>query len=149
MRITARHRFIFLISFVMALAAANAAAEVGRVKVSSGAVYIERAGQRLPAPIDTPVEASDTLVTGPSSAVGVTFADNTRVAAGSNTVLAINRYAFDQTTHAGAFDATVKRGTLAVISGKLAKQSPEAVTIRTSSMVMGVRGTEFLVYAGE
>ncbi len=139
----------FLMCALIAVAFPAAAAEVGRVKVSSGAVHIERDGRRVPAPIDTPVEASDTLVTGANGAVGVTFTDNTRMAAGPNSVLYIQRFAFDQTTHAGTLDATVKRGTLAVISGKLAKQSPESVTIRSPSLIMGVRGTEFLVYAGE
>ena len=144
-----RYRFPVLMCSLLALAAASAAADVGRVKVSSGPVFIERGGQRMPAPIDTLVQASDTIVTGANGSVGVTFIDNTRVAAGPNSVLAINRYDFDQTTHSGAFDATLRRGTLGVVSGKMAKQSPEAVTIRSPSMVMGVRGTEFLVYAGE
>jgi hypothetical protein len=134
---------------VLVLAAASAAADVGRVKVSSGPVFIERGGQRMPAPVDTLVQSSDTIVTGANGSVGVTFIDNTRVAAGPNSVLAINRYDFDQTTHAGGFDATLRRGTLGVVSGKMAKQSPEAVTIRSPSMVLGVRGTEFVVYAGE
>jgi hypothetical protein len=133
----------------LALASFSANADVGRVKVSSGPVHIERNGQRIPAPVDTLVQAADTIVTGPDASVGVTFIDNTRVAAGPNSVVAINRFSFDQTTHAGAFDATVKRGTLAVVSGKLAKQSPEAVTVRTPSMVLGARGTYFVVSAEE
>lgn len=144
-----RYRLPLLMCSVIALAAANAAADAGRVKVSSGAVHIERGGQRLPAPVDTAIQASDIIVTGANGAVGITFTDNTRVSAGPNSVLAVNRYTFDQTTHAGGFDATMKRGTLAVISGKMTRQSPAAMTVRTSSMVMGVRGTEFLVYAGE
>lgn len=149
MSIAERYKLPVLLLSVMTLVSVDVAADVGRVKVSTGAVHIEREGERLAAPVDTVVRASDTLVTGANGSVGVTFIDNTRVAAGPNSVLAIDRYRFDQTTHAGAFDATVKRGTLAVISGKLAKHSPEAVTVRTPSMIMGVRGTEFVVYAGE
>lgn len=149
MSIAERYKLPVLLFSAMTLVSIDVAADIGRVKVSSGPVHIEREGERLAAPVDTVVRASDTLVTGASGSVGVTFIDNTRVAAGPNSVLAIDRYRFDQTTHAGAFDATVKRGTLAVISGKLAKQSPDAVTVRTPSMIMGVRGTEFVVYAGE
>ena len=123
------------------------AADVGRVKVSSGPVHIERAGQRLAAAVDTPVQASDTVVTGANASVGITFIDNSRVSAGPDSTLVINRYSFDPATHAGEFDTTLKRGTLAVASGRLAKQSPEAVTVRTPTMVLGVRGTEFLVQA--
>ena len=84
-------------------------------------------------------------VTGDDSAVGVTFHDNTLVSAGSGSVLEIERYSFDSTTHAGKFDASLKKGSLAVVSGKMVKQSPEALRVRTPSSIMGVRGTEFLV----
>jgi hypothetical protein len=43
----------------------------------------------------------------------------------------------------------LKRGTLAVVSGKLAKQSPDAMKVRTPAAVLGVRGTEFLVRTGD
>ena len=123
------------------------AADVGRIKLASGAVHIERAGQRVPAAVDTAVQPSDTVVTGANGSVGITFNDNTRIAAGPGSTLVIDRYSFDPATHAGAFDATLKRGTLAAVSGRLAKQSPEAVTIRTPTMILGVRGTEFVVFA--
>jgi hypothetical protein len=32
-----------------------------------------------------------------------------------------------------------------VVSGKMVKQSPEAMRVRTPASIMGVRGTEFLV----
>jgi hypothetical protein len=32
-----------------------------------------------------------------------------------------------------------------VISGRIAKQAPDAMTIRTPSAILGVRGTEFAV----
>ena len=64
---------------------------------------------------------------------------------GPNSVLAIDRYAFDTTTHAGRFDASLKKGTLAVISGKMVKQSPDAMRVHTPTSIMGVRGTEFVV----
>jgi hypothetical protein len=32
-----------------------------------------------------------------------------------------------------------------VISGKMVKQSPEAMKIRTPASILGVRGTEFVV----
>ena len=64
-------------------------------------------------------------------------------------VLAIDRFAFDSTTHQGSFESSLRKGTLAVVSGKLAKQSPEAMKVRTPAAVLGVRGTEFLVRTGD
>jgi hypothetical protein len=39
----------------------------------------------------------------------------------------------------------LQRGTLAVVSGRLAKQSSDAMTVRTPSAILGVRGTQFVV----
>lgn len=123
--------------------------EAGEIKTMQGSVHIERAGQRLAAAPGMPVQQADTLVTGADGAVGVTFLDNSLLSVGPGSVLEIQRYRFDTTTHAGEFDASLKRGTLAVVSGKMVKQSPGALRVRTPSSVMGVRGTEFVVRVDE
>ncbi len=132
------------------LAAAPVLAQsVGQVKVSSGSVSIERAGQRLPGPVGTNVEASDNILTGADGSAGITFVDNSRLSVGPNSTLAISRFNFNATTHEGNFDTSLKRGTLSVVSGKLAKRSPDAMTVTTPSTILGVRGTEFVVQVGE
>lgn len=128
---------------------ALASEPAGTVKTSKGQVQVERSGQRLPAKVGDPVLVSDRVVTGADSAVGITLRDNTMLTAGQNSTLELNRFAFDSTTHAGALEASVKRGSLAVISGKLAKASPDTVRYSTPSMTLGVRGTEFVIEAGE
>lgn len=124
-------------------------ADVGLVKVSHGTVAIERAGERLAAPVGTAVQASDTIVTGADGAAGITFSDNSLVSVGPSSVFAIDRYTFDTTTYAGEFQGTLSRGRLAAVSGKMVKQSPESMKIRTPSAIMGVRGTEFVVQVDE
>ena len=96
-----------------------------------------------------PVRQADKLVTGEDGAVGVTFLDNSLLSAGPRSVLGIDRYSFDTTTHAGQFDASLQKGSLAVVSGKIVKQQPGAMRVRTPASVMGVRGTEFLVRVDE
>lgn len=131
--------------FLLALSASVWANDVGQIKTVKGSVIVERDDQRLPAAVGMPVRQSDTLVTGADGSIGVTFTDNSLLSAGPDSVLAIEHYAFDSTTHAGRFDASLKKGTLAVVSGKIVKQSPEAMRIRTPASIMGVRGTEFVV----
>jgi hypothetical protein len=131
--------------FLVAFAMSAWASDVGQIKVAKGAVHVERDGQKLPAAVGMPVRQSDTIVTGPDGSVGVTFTDNSLLSAGPGSVLVIERYAFDSTTHAGQFDASLQKGTLAVVSGKMVKQSPDAMRVKTPSSVMGVRGTEFVV----
>ena len=125
------------------------AADVGLVKVATGTVQIERAGKVMKAEVGTPVQASDVLRTGPDGAAGITLTDNSLLSIGPNSVFTINKYEFDTTTNAGEFDGTLRQGRLAAVSGRMVKQSPESMKIRTPSSVMGVRGTEFVVQVEE
>jgi len=141
MRWTALLLFLF--------AAAAIAADVGEVKVAKGTAYIERGAERIAVRAGMPVQQSDRVVTGADGTVGITFSDNSLLSIGPESRFAIDRYVFDTTTHAGEFDSTLSRGTVAVVSGKIVKQSPEAMKIRTPSSIMGVRGTEFIVKVDE
>jgi hypothetical protein len=135
---------------VAGLAAAGLAAaadDVGRVKVVKGEVAIERSGARLPASVGMKLREGDVIVTGRDGSAGVTFNDDSLLSVGPSSTLAIDRFAFDSTTHAGHFDTSLRQGTLSAISGKIAKQSPDAMKVRTPSLVLAVRGTEFLVRA--
>lgn len=135
----------FLAFATLLAASVVSAADIGQVKVTSGAVHIQRGAERLPAAVGDRVRVSDTIVTGGDGSVGITFTDNTLLSAGPNSTLVLERYAFNSTTHDGKFDARLNRGSLAVVSGKIAKQSPDAMVIKTPSSLLGVRGTEFLV----
>ena len=136
-------------AFALGLAASAPAAEIGQIKVSKGQVSIERNGQILPGNVGVRLETSDILKTGADGSVGVTMSDNSLLSAGPNSVLSLDRYDFDPVTHKGVFDAGLQKGSLAVISGHIAKQAPDAMTIRTPASILGVRGTEFVVNAGD
>lgn len=137
---------VTLLAIAALLAAPVACAEdIGQIKVTSGAVHIERGAERLPAAVGVRVRESDTVVTGADGSVGITFTDNTLLSAGPNSVLVLERYAFNSTTHDGKFDARLNRGSLAVVSGKIAKHSHDAMVVKTPSSLLGVRGTYFLV----
>jgi hypothetical protein len=143
-------RMIAIRRFVLACACAIAplaawAGDIAQFKVAKGSVYIERGGQRIPAQVGTHLQETDVVVTGADSSAGITFIDNSLLSIGPNSVLAIERYAFNSTTHEGAFDSMLRKGTLSVVSGKIAKQSPDAMKVKTPSSILGVRGTEFLV----
>jgi hypothetical protein len=143
-----RHGFAGVAAVALLVAAGVASAdEVGRVKVVKGAVTIERAGSRLPATVGMKLEEGDVIATGRDGAAGVTFTDDSLLSIGPDSALAIDRFAFDTTTHAGRFDTSLRRGTLSAVSGKIAKQSPDAMKVRTPSTILGVRGTEFVVRA--
>src|SRR5262245_43693009 len=124
------------------------AQDVGRVKTVKGTVYIDRAGQRELALVGSGVRQADTLVTGPDGAVGVTLTDDTLLSAGPNSVLAIERFVYEN-NQPPSLEATLSKGTLAVVSGRIAKQAPDAMRVKTPSAILGVRGTEFVVRASD
>ncbi len=138
-----------LTALALGLALTTARAEVGQIKVAKGQVSVDRKGQTLSGQVGMPLEAADVLKTGADSSVGITMRDNSLLSAGPNSILALERFEFDPTTSQGRFDSQLRRGTLAVVSGRIAKQSPEAMTVRTPSAVLGVRGTEFVVAVDE
>lgn len=133
----------------LALAVPALANDVGQIKVAKGAVQVEREGKRVAATVGMPVRAADVLVTGADGSAGVTFSDNSLVSVGPNSVFAIDKYKFDSTTHVGEFEGSLRKGKLAAVSGKMVKQTPESMKIRTPSSVMAVRGTEFVVEVKE
>jgi hypothetical protein len=126
-----------------------AADEVGQIKTSKGQVSIERNGQVLSAQVGMALVPADILKTGADGSVGVTMRDNSLLSAGPNSVLSLEHFEFDATTSQGRFESRLQRGTLAVVSGRIAKHTPAAMTVRTPSAVLGVRGTEFLVAVNE
>lgn len=124
-------------------------APAGLVKRSTGQASLSRAGQTQPALAGMAVVTGDTLRTGPDGAVGITLSDDTLLTAGPNSELMITAYAFNPTTQEGSLLASLWRGTLSMVTGLIGKKSPEQVKVQTRTVVLGVRGTEFIVDAGE
>ncbi|HZR34690.1 MAG TPA: FecR domain-containing protein [Nevskia sp.] len=117
----------------------------GVFKVVRGTVAVERQGASLPATVGMAVYQSDRIVTGADGSAGITFEDNSLLSLGPSSRLAVDRFAFDSTTHDGAFETTLSSGKLAVVSGKIAHHQLDAMKVKTPSTILGVRGTKFLV----
>ncbi len=115
------------------------------IKVSKGAVSIERDGKKLAADVGAPVQVADRVRTGADGAVGVTLRDNTLLSAGPNSLIVIDKFAYDSVTQDGKMSVGVRKGTLAVASGRIAKRTPESVDFHTPTSILGVRGTEFVI----
>ena len=144
-----RYRGVLAATFLFAFAGASGAVEIGQVKILKGQVSIERQGKTMPAAVGTRLQPADVVKTGADGSVGITMDDDSLLSAGPNSALSLDRYAFDTTTNQGRLDTSLNKGTLAVISGRIAKQSPDAMTVRTPTAILGVRGTEFVVSAND
>jgi hypothetical protein len=137
-------------ALVLSAAAAGfaAASQIAMVKTVSGQAVILRDGARLPAKVGDAVLEKDMLETGPDGAIGITFTDNTVMSAGPSSLLALEQYQFDSSNFNGKMLADMRKGTLAVVSGDIARSSADAMKIRTPTAILGVRGTRFTVQVG-
>ncbi len=128
-----------------ASAPAAAAASAGMVKRLQGQVTLERAGKTLPVAVGTTVQVGDRLRTGAKSSVGMVLADDTLLSMGPSSEVVVSTFAFDSTSHEGSLVARLVPGTLHVVTGLIAKAKPQNLQIQTPTVVLGVRGTEFVV----
>ena len=130
---------------VALFAASPVAAEIARIKQSSGSALVERNTQRLKAAPGLQLLAGDRLVTGKDGRMSLTFIDNTRFAVGPNSRVSVSEVQYDRTRQKGSFVTKVDRGSLAIVSGRIAKSDRDAMKVRTPNSLLGVRGTKFIV----
>jgi len=138
--------FSFLIGTGTGLAETE---EIGQIKTLKGDVIILRSGAEQAAQPGDVLHKADVVQTGADSSVGITFIDGSRFAAGPQTRLALKRFRFNPTTQDGEFSAEMKQGTLTVVSGHIAKQSPDAMKIVTPTTILGFRGTTVAIEVSE
>lgn len=138
-------RQLGVVLVLLVLAPAAVAADVGLIKTSKGGVVLLRDGQELPAPAGTPVRQSDRVLTKADGSAGIAFKDNSLLSLGPDSSLDISLFSFNAAGRPDALEATLNRGTLSAVSGKIVAKSPEAMKIKTPTTILGVRGTEFFV----
>lgn len=138
-----RHILVFVA--LVAAAPLASAADVGQIKTSKGGVVIVRDGQEMPAPAGTGIRQSDRVLTRGDGSAGIAFKDNSLLSLGPDSSLDISLFSFGAKEQPDALEATLNRGTLSAVSGKIVTRSPEAMRIRTPTTILGVRGTEFYV----
>jgi hypothetical protein len=143
-------RLLYSLILCLCAAATFAAAptpstSVGQIKNVSGQVVLLRNNNQQPAKPGDLLEQADVINTGADGSVGITLIDNSRLSAGPNSSIELKQFRFNPTTQEGESVTEIRRGTLAIISGQIAKRSPEAMKVQTPTTILGVRGTTFAV----
>ncbi len=124
-------------------------ATIGYVKTVQGDATVLSAGKTTKVQPGASLLIGDTLKTGKNSSMGVTFKDNTVMSFGADTELTIDDYLYAPSKGDLKLSASMSKGTLQYVSGIIAKLRPEAVTVKTPTGNIGVRGTRFLVKVDE
>jgi hypothetical protein len=145
-------RWAMMASMLMVLTITHTPAageDIGQIKTLTGEVYIVRQQVKRLAQAGDRLEPTDAIITGPDSSVGITFIDNSRFSAGPRSHIELEQFQFDPTTYDGTSSTKMQHGTLAIISGHIAKRSPDAMKVRTPTTILGVRGTRVLLKVEE
>jgi hypothetical protein len=118
---------------------------IGYVKTVSGEASVTTGTSRVAAQLGTPLFMGSHLKTEHHSSLGVTFKDDTVMSFGPDTELTVDEYLYAPTQGKLKLAATLGKGSLNYVSGVIAKLQPDAVTVKTPTGTIGVRGTQFVV----
>ena len=126
-------------------APAVSASKAGIVKIITGDVRVRDAqGERALKSGDA-VFASDRLMSGKEGSASVVLRDGTTLVLANNSQLEIQKFAFDATTQDGNILVNLMEGSLRMLTGLIAKVNPDAIQVKTKTLSVGVRGTDFIV----
>jgi hypothetical protein len=141
-------------ALVLVVAATSASAqtpngEAGRIKLSSGAVFIVRGGALVPAQAGQVIFEADSLRTGADGRLGITLKDDTRISLGPASEVRVDRFVYAPAEARIGLVLKVVRGVMAYVSGRIARLSPDAIRLETPAAIVGVRGTTLAIRVPE
>jgi hypothetical protein len=112
---------------------------VGIVGAISGTVKTEtrelKAGDKI--------YLNETIVAGAGSGTQILLLDQSTFTIGEDSEVVMDTFIFDPATNDGKIVASVKQGSLKVISGLISKKNPDSLTVEVPEGTLGSRGTEF------
>jgi hypothetical protein len=117
---------------------------IGYVKTVTGEAWVITAGQHVKAQAGSAVLLGSQLKTGAAASMGVTFKDDTVMSFGPDTELTVDEYLYAPAQDQLRLSARLAKGTLNYLSGVIAKLKPDAVSVKTPTSIIGVRGTQFV-----
>ncbi len=130
---------------VTLFAAMASAAPIGIVKTVSGKVEIVREGKTVAPEVGADVFLNDNLTTEDESSIGISFNDSTTVSLGADSELIIDDFIYEPAEKNVSLGMQMLGGTFTYLSGKIASIDPGKVNLTTPTMVIGIRGTKFLL----
>lgn len=146
------HRLQALLALFLTLAMTSAWSQsdastmrAGIVKVVSGDVRVRDAqGERALKSGDAVFE-SERLMSGKDGTASMILRDGTTLVLGSNSQFEVQKFTFDTTTQNGSILVNLLQGSMRMLTGLIAKINPEAIQVKTKTLSVGIRGTDFIV----
>ena len=111
---------------------------VGIVGAISGTVKTEtrelKAGDKI--------YLNETIYAGVGAGTQILLLDQSTFTIGEDSEVVMDTFVFDPATNDGKIVASVKQGSLKVISGLISKKNPDSLTVEVPEGTLGSRGTE-------
>ena len=86
---------------------------------------------------------NETILAGKDSGTQILLLDQSTFSIGSDSEVVMDTFIYDPATNEGKIVASVKQGSLKVISGLISKKNPDSLTVEVPEGTLGSRGTEF------
>ena len=86
---------------------------------------------------------NETILAGTKSGTQILLLDQSTFTIGSDSEVIMDTFIYDPDTNDGKIVASVKQGSLKVISGLISNKDPDSLTVEVPEGTLGSRGTEF------
>jgi ribosomal protein S28E/S33 len=146
-----RFFLISIMAFLISLPIWARAGEVGNFTQVEQRVDYQKGetGPVIPAKVKQGVEVNDVIQTYEVSRAQVLFRDQTTITIAPKSRIAVESYMFDPAKFKRSGDFELIQGVVKIVVPATQKLEKTSFTLTTSTAVMGIRGTEFLVTAGK
>ncbi|MBI3444535.1 MAG: VCBS repeat-containing protein, partial [Magnetospirillum sp.] len=123
-------------------AASPGPSAIGEVDQVKGAAEIRHAdGTTQAAAKGSPVYEGDIVTTGAQGSVGLVLNDGSTFSVGNSARMVLEQLSYDPDSNGGSSTLSVTNGPFSFVSGEIAKTAPDAMTVKTPVLTIGVRGT--------
>ena len=120
-----------------------AAEPVGKVSLVKGRASALQQASVTNLYVGAPVYVGARILTGSNARVRLLMVDDTAIILGGNTEFVVSDYRYDAVADAGRASLELVRGFFRAITGRITKRKNASFTLRTASLTLGVRGTDF------
>ena len=86
---------------------------------------------------------NESIYSGENSGAQILLLDQSTFTVGEDSEVVMDTFIYDPATSDGKIVASVKQGSLKVISGLISKKNPDSLTVEVPEGTLGSRGTEF------
>jgi hypothetical protein len=133
----------------LVFAQTTAAAASGVAKIVSGDVRVRDAQGEHALKSGDAVFENTRLIASKQSTASLVLRDGTTLVMSENSQFEISKFAFDATTQNGSILVNLLQGSMRMLTGLIAKLNPEAIQVKTKTLSVGIRGTDFIVETEE